>query len=449
MDCNAQLAALPAGAPDDVERLYQAGYFAAAERRIGALLAEDRLPPMAKAALQARAEQMRRLPENYPYTRAAALEHLRREVPDFTEAEFDALVDSGHIDWRFIEGEPHYQERFAETLAIYPALNARGFAADPPSDLRTRTAQQLRAAGRLQAEITLRLTLAPAQPAAPETPVQAWLPFPAACPEQSHIELLDATPGGTLAPDDAPQRTIFWQGTAAQAPFSVTFRYRFRTVWHDLEAAAAVPEADPAVGFLEEEAPHIRFTPWLRDLCAQITAGCGDPLARARAIYDYVTRHTSYRYQPAYICHDSIADGCARNGWGDCGVMALLFITLCRLAGVPARWQSGLSVTPDHAGCHDWAQFYLTGYGWLWADCSFGAGAHRRGDEALRRHYFGHLDPMRMVANRRCFAQLTPPCEAWRDDPYDNQTGELVLDGRPLHGAARLHTSEVLDFKLL
>ena len=209
------------------------------------------------------------------------------------------------------------------------------------------------------------------------------------------------------------------------------------------------PEADPAVGFLEEEAPHIRFTPWLRDLCAQITAGCGDPLARARAVYDYVTRHTSYRYQPAYICHDSIADGCARNGWGDCGVMALLFITLCRLAGVPARWQSGLSVTPDHAGCHDWAQFYLTGYGWLWADCSFGAGAHRRGDEALRRHYFGNLDPMRMVANRRCFAQLTPPCEAWRDDPYDNQTGELVLDGRPLHGAARLHTSEVLDFKLL
>ena len=85
---------------------------------------------MAKAALQARAEQMRRLPENYPYTRAAALERLRREVPDFTEAEFDALVDSGHIDWRFIEGEPHYQERFAETLAIYPALNARGL---PPT----------------------------------------------------------------------------------------------------------------------------------------------------------------------------------------------------------------------------------------------------------------------------------------------------------------------------
>ncbi|MFQ8759290.1 MAG: hypothetical protein ACLSAF_07420 [Intestinimonas sp.] len=33
--------------------------------------------------------------------------------------------------------------------------------------------------------------------------------------------------------------------------------------------------------------------------------------------------------------------------------MALLFIALCRIAGVPARWESGLSVRPDHVGPHD------------------------------------------------------------------------------------------------
>ena len=31
-------------------------------------------------------------------------------------------------------------------------------------------------------------------------------------------------------------------------------------------------------------------------------------------------------------------------------VQALLFITLCRCAGIPARWQSGLFVTPDDTG---------------------------------------------------------------------------------------------------
>ena len=49
----------------------------------------------------------------------------------------------------------------------------------------------------------------------------------------------------------------------------------------------------------------------------------------------------------------------ARNRRGDCGIMALTFITLCRLVGIPARWQSGLSVSPTGVGCHDWAMFYI------------------------------------------------------------------------------------------
>ena len=39
--------------------------------------------------------------------------------------------------------------------------------------------------------------------------------------------------------------------------------------------------------------------------------------------------------------------------------MALTFITLCRIAGIPARWESGFAVAPGDAGCHDWARFYV------------------------------------------------------------------------------------------
>ncbi len=98
---------------------------------------------------------------------------------------------------------------------------------------------------------------------------------------------------------------------------------------------------------LPRPSPHIAFTPYLRQLTERVIHGLEDQLDRARAIYDYLTQHIDYRYQPPYLLLGSIADDCAHSLRGDCGVMALTFITMCRIAGVPARWQSGLYVAPD------------------------------------------------------------------------------------------------------
>ena len=44
---------------------------------------------------------------------------------------------------------------------------------------------------------------------------------------------------------------------------------------------------------------------------------------------------------------EKIPETCALGLTGDCGVLALLFLTLCRCAGIPAQWQSGLTAEPD------------------------------------------------------------------------------------------------------
>jgi hypothetical protein len=134
---------------------------------------------------------------------------------------------------------------------------------------------------------------------------------------------------------------------------------------------------------------------------------------------------------------------------GDCGVQALCFITMCRIAGVPAKWQSGLHADENGAGCHDWAMFYVAPYGWLWADPSFGSGARRNGEVERRAHYFGNLDPCRMAANHQFFAPLTPPDPEWRHDPTDNQLGEMVVDGKGLIGAGMRRDVETVEFQFL
>lgn len=430
--------------PGDIARRKAAGDLAGALRLIELRLAGDCTPELA-ARLRCERVRLERLPRNYPYPRAEALAMVRAEWPDCTEAQFDALVDGGRADWRYVDGEVRFHDRFLPCLRMYPQ-EAVGLK-EEPEDHTQRDAMlaQMRAQGELSARITIRASIRAKQPAAGKR-VQAWLPIPADCPQQTEIEILSATPGYTLAPADADARTISWDSGERDA-FEVVYRYRHRAVYVDpftLTCDPVQPDFDT-----QEELPHIAFTPYLRALAQRLTRNCKTPVEKAWAIYEYVTGHVDYRYQPAYLLLDDIADSCARELRGDCGVMALLFITLCRIAGVPARWQSGLSAKPESVGAHDWAMFYVAPYGWLYADPSFGSGARRHGEETRRKHYFGNLDPCRMVANRAFQAPLTPPDPGQRQDPYDNQLGELCVDGVGLDSPQMERSTEMVEFQFL
>lgn len=429
--------------PPEIARRKAMGDLEGALRLIDRDLARDSLGGLAPR-LRAERVRLERLPGDYPYGRAAALALLRAEWPELTEAQFDALVDAGRIDWRNISGEPRFHEDFLDSLRLYPR-EAPGLR-QTPADNTQRDAMLARMAreGALTARITLRASIRSKAPARGR-PVRAWLPLPARCPQQSEIEILDATPGFTAAPEDALQRTVYWESRERDS-FTVTYRYRHRAVCTDplsLPWDPVQPTFDTG-----EQLPHLAFTPYLRELAARLTADCASPAEKAAAIYDYVTGNVDYRYQPAYLHLDVIADTCAKELRGDCGVMALLFIALCRIAGIPARWQSGLSVRPDRVGPHDWAMFYIAPHGWLWADPSFGSSARRDGEPLRRKHYFGSLDPWRMVANSAFQAPLTPPDPALRQDPYDNQRGEMTLDGAGLDSAEMERTVELISFEL-
>lgn len=439
---NEAMTALTIPLPGDIARRKAIGDLEGALRLIDVYLSRNVEPELVSRLLAERV-RLERLPKSYPYTRGEAIAMMREEWPDLTEEQFDALVDGGRIDWRYIHGEMRIHSAFLGSLRLYPK-EAAGLKPEPPEDTTKRDAllERMERVGHVKAEITIKATIRPKKSAKGKQ-VQAWLPIPAACSQQSNIEILSATEGGVCAPLDAPQRTIWWDSTEEDS-FSVTYRYTYNAVWTD--PTTIVPDPVQPDFDTEEELPHLAFTPYLRALAARITDGCNGPVEKAAAIYDYVTGTIDYRFQPAYLQLESIADTCARERRGDCGVMALLFVALCRISGIPAQWESGLAVYPDRAGCHDWAKFYIAPHGWLWADCSFGSSSRRRGEDQRRRHYFGSLDPWRMVANRACFAPLTPPDPAWRMDPYDNQLGEMTVDGRGLDSDEMERTVETVSF---
>jgi transglutaminase-like putative cysteine protease len=197
---------------------------------------------------------------------------------------------------------------------------------------------------------------------------------------------------------------------------------------------------------LGEDLPHIRFTPYLRLLLEEILDGETNPLKQARKIYDFITTKVMYSFMREYAALENIAEYAAVNMKGDCGVQAILLITLCRMAGIPARWQSGLAVTKYDTGCHDWAEFYVEPWGWMFTDPSYGGSAWRMGATERWNYYFCNLDIFRMPANSAIMADFTPPKKHFRADPVDNQIGEAEYEDRGIPPFGTKTEQELISF---
>ena len=99
-------------------------------------------------------------------------------------------MDAGRIDWRYIDGKPHLHSRFLPSLRLYPK-DTPGLTAAAPEGVSKEGAllERMARGGHLSASVTLRASIRPAEGVEGKE-LQAWLPIPAACPQQSHIELL-------------------------------------------------------------------------------------------------------------------------------------------------------------------------------------------------------------------------------------------------------------------
>ncbi len=414
--------------PEHILRRREAGDLDGAVRAIDVFLARDHLPPMLRDRLLCEKERIRRLPTQYPWNREQAMEKLRGEIGDITEADFDRLEDEGVVDFIYLNGEKRYFVRFHRSIGKQGRIDPADAWLDP-------MVEEIMAKGEMEKHITLdvKLSLVPER----FTPGEylAHLPYPLEECQQSEVSLVAGTPNG-ITDGKTGARTAWWRKQMdAWEDFHLRYRYVSRIRYADplhapAPAAPLYPNTpEPTADDLAEEPPFIRFTPYLKSLAQELTQGETTPAGKAWRIYEFVTTRINYSFVRDYFQLDHIGEFCAVNLRGDCGLQALLFIQLCRICGIPARWQSGMSIDPGYAGSHDWAQFYLEGWGWLFADPSYGGSAWRAGNAVRHAFYFGNIDPLRMAANCRFEPPLEPAKQAFRVDPYDNQSGELERFG--------------------
>ena len=425
--------------PEDIMKRKWAGDLEGAVQAIDMRLAGE-LPELLRERLLCEKERIRRLPTQYPYDRAQALEKLSELVgAEVSEAEFDRLELAGWVDFIYLNGEKRYFVRFHRSMEKNGAIaHLTGVKPRPENDYLDPMIDEIEKTGEMKRRIAIRAKLYVDQAAFVPGEYLAHLPFPIEDAQQSEVKLLSGDPDG-LGDAHAPGRSAYWRRTLeAWKPFEAAYSYVSHIRYADPLGRPA-PDAPlypacepPCEEDLAERGAYLRFTPYLRQLAADVTAGADSDVMKAWRIYEFVTTKVTYSFVRDYFQFDHHGEYCAVNLKGDCGLQALLFIILCRISGIPARWQSGMYIAKEYVGSHDWAQFYLEGWGWLFADPSFGGSAYRAGSEKRHRFYFGNLDPMRMAANRVYQAELVPEKTQMRADPFDNQSGEVERTGAAL-----------------
>jgi transglutaminase-like putative cysteine protease len=439
------------GALSEIARQVDAGQFRAAEAAIAASLSDPGLAPDVRRQVAFERERMRRIRLDFSLTRDDAFTTLRGKIPDLTAAEFEAWDAAGLLEHMDIDGERRWFNRAPSNLFRLSAeARARSVppfvAVDGPMETANAHHQELLDAADAgggasistrRVRVTYSLTVdADAVPAG-ET-VRAWLPFPRSIPgQQEAIELTASVPAERVAaPESQLQRTVYLEQQAATGKpteFRISYELTVHGRYRALDAARVVParvtpQLAPHVG---ERAPHIVFSDEMRRYSRAAVGDETNPLRIAQKLFAAVDR-IPWAGAREYSTITNISDYALRAGHADCGQQTLLLMTLLRLNGIPARWQSGWVYSDgEYDNMHDWGWLYLEPYGWLPMDVTFGR--LQSGDPAIDGFYLGGLDAYRIAFNDDYGTPLYPAKQHERSETVDSQRGEVEWRGGNLY----------------
>ena len=444
------------GAVAAVVDLVSGGAFKAAQARIGAALKNAGLPADERTAFEFQHERMQRMRRDFNLTADQVKAKVRKQIPDLSDAEFAQWDAHGLFEHMAIDGERVYFQNAPATLFRLSA-DARARSKERMTFLDSglpqsgaeryfefdRTAiEAAHASGHasvLPRRVRVTQSVSVAADAVPAAKsIRAWIPYPRAIEgQQQDIRFVSSEPAAhRIAPESALQRTVFLEQPArAGKPtvFSVTYELTLYAQYHAIDAdkvlpAKITPELAP---FVAERAPHIVFTQPLRVFSRQVVGDETNPYRIAQKIYAAVDE-IPWAGAREYSTIADLSSYTLRAGHGDCGEQTLLLMTLMRMNGIPARWQSGWTYTDtDHEDIHDWAQIYLAPYGWVPVDVTYGR--IDSGDAALKWFYLGGLDNYRIAFNDDFSQEFVPPKRFFRSDTVDSQRGEVEWDGGNLY----------------
>ncbi|MBL1215338.1 MAG: transglutaminase domain-containing protein [Ignavibacteriae bacterium] len=437
----------------EINKKINEGNFSEAKKIIADKLNSEELSEIEIYDLRFQIERMERISKDFKITEKDVLKYIKRYYPNAGDKELKLWRDDGTLEYKVIDGDVRYFNRSHANLfrVNTEARNKKNEIdgkeiGEPTAFLFKHIPDVVETAGAGKknlvkpVKMNLNYKVTVNKDAVPEGEIiRCWLPFPReGHSRQTDIKFISANVDEYIIADNNNlQRTIYMEKESKKGePTIFNFEVSIKNYNEIAELhPSKIGQYDKAgkiyKNYTAERLPHIAFTEKVKNLSKKIIGDETNPYKKAKIIFEWISKNVPWAGAREYSTISSISDYCLTNGYGDCGIKALTFITLCRYNGIPAKWQSGWMLYPTRLNLHDWTEIYFEGVGWVPVDPDFGL--TESDNDKVKYFYLGGIDAYRWIVNDGFSKPLFPSKIFPRSETVDFQRGEVEWRGGNLY----------------
>lgn len=388
-----------------------------------------------------------RLMSDFPFTFDEAAEKLKETYGPQVAARTRELADKHYIETKMIDGvERVHRKSIGNLRLLNPEMNngwsnrgsqaseQRVFEAKSVLDYSSHDGNTISnwADKGLTRKVRFRFSIdVPYTDDLKGETLRVWMPVPLESPRQSKVKVLSTSQEDYIISglDRSVHNTMYMEkhvkeGETTHFDYEGEFTANGQYFAPEYILSNLKPydkNSQTYKTYTRFEAPHIIR---LDSLAYAIVGDETNPFRQSEMVYDWIVSQYPWAGAREYSTLECIPQYVLEQGHGDCGQVSLLYISLMRSLGVPARWESGWVTPMGEENLHDWAEVYFEGVGWVPVDVSYGRMTQQQ-DPKLRNFYSTGMDVFRMASNKGVCGQLFPAKRFVRSETVDFQMGEV------------------------
>ena len=437
--------------PHKFQSLIEQGEYTKTQQLMRKELATNlKISPMVKESIIFEIERLERIKKDFTRDQQYVLDYIKKYIPKVSEKDLVKWEKEKSLECMIIDGEKRYfnwatanlfrinkrAKKIKQDIESKESSIVKGFS-------RLKDVEQMVALGNNISEkfinpknFKITYSLWVDENAVPDGKViRCWLPYPREIQQrQTDIKFISSNPVRHIIAnnDDCLQRTIYLEKVAEQnnvTKFQVVFQFTGNAMYTKIDPALIKPAVidDALSSCVEERFPHIVFTPQLKELSKKIVGKETNPYKIAQKLFEWIDDNIPWASAREYSTFKNISEYVYENKHGDCGMKTIFFMTLCRMNGIPTKWQSGWRTEPGNSGMHDWGEIYFAPYGWLPVDVT--NGLMESSDHSVKWFFLNNMDSYRFIVNDDYTQHLYPAKIYPRSETLDFQRGEVEWEG--------------------